>query len=201
MKKFIILFFVIIAGCGYIRVYYSYTPQLSRWPRVYNYKFYLGEFTEITDSVYGELNLVGTENPVRNLFHIEPRNFLRLAIEKELKNSEFAQVSRRRKGSDYIVRGVLRKFYIKFLIHKIPQQPNGIEYKFNSFGEITADIYLYQNDRLLYTIRAKSHLQDKGEMFMWGHWEDIVKDELDRMLRPLIFTVLDSIDNFLARRE
>jgi len=59
---------------------------------------------------------------------------------------------------------------------------------------------VYQKGQLIYKINAKSEIKDKGEMFLFGHWEDVVRDELDRMLQPMIFAVMDSVETFLSRR-
>jgi len=80
--------------------------------------------------------------------------------------------------------------------------PEGVtaRFKLNTEGWIKATMYVYQKGQLIYKINAKSEIKDKGEMFLFGHWEDVVRYELDRMLQPMIFAVMDSVETFLSRR-
>ncbi len=191
---------ILLTACGSIKLTYDYKSRSLTWPRSYALKIFVGEFRETSDSVFGEMKLIGTEHNLKNVFVIEPRDFLRRAFIKEIQNSNLFPMAEREEDADIVLKGTLDKFYVDFTIHKIPQQPNGLEYKFTSNGWVYASFYIYQKDKLLYRINAKSEVKDKGEMFLFGHWEDMVRDELDRMLQPMIFAVMDTVETFLSRR-
>jgi|UniRef100_A0A7V3NVE7 hypothetical protein len=200
LKNLIPFLVTIFASCGAIKLTYDYKSRSLTWPRSYNLRIYVGEFKETSDSVFGEMELIGTEHNLKNVFVIEPRDFLRRAFIKEIQNSNLFPLARNEEEADIVLQGTLDKFYVNFKIHKIPQQPNGLEYKFNTEGWIKATMYVYQKGQLIYKINAKSEIKDKGEMFLFGHWEDVVRDELDRMLQPMIFAVMDSVETFVSRR-
>ena len=199
-KNLIPILLITFVSCSAIKLTYDYKSRSLTWPRSYNLRIFVGEFRETSDSVFGEMELIGTEHNLKNVFVIEPRDFLRRAFIKEIQNSNLFPLAQSEEEADIILRGTLDKFYMNFRIHKMPQQPNGLEYKFYTEGWIKATMYVYQKDQLIYKIDAKSQIKDKGEMFLFGHWEDAIRDELDRMLQPMIFAVMDSIENFLSRR-
>ncbi len=190
----------IFASCGSIKLTYDYNSRSYTWPRGYALKVYVGEFKETPDSVFGEMKLIGTEHNLKNVFVIEPRDFLRRAVIKEIESSNLFPLSKYEEDADIVLQGTLERFYVDITIHKIPQQPNGLEYQFRTQGWIRANFYVYQKNQLVYKISTKSEIKDKGEMFLFGHWEDVVRDHIDRMLQPMIFAVLDSIENYLSRR-
>lgn len=192
---------LIFISCGAVKLSYDYKSRSYTWPRSYNMKIYVGEFRETTDSVFGEMELIGTEHDIKNVFVIEPRDFLRRAFIKELETSNLFPLVTNETSADIVLKGTLDRFYVYIRVRKIPQQPNGIEYKFDTKGYIRASLYVYEKDNLVYKVTAGSEVQDKGEMFLFGHWEDMVRRELDRMLQPMVFAVLDSIESFLSTRR
>jgi len=200
IKYLIIFTTLILSACSSIKLTYDYNPRSLTWPRAYALKVYVGEFSETSDSVFGEMKLIGTEHDLRHVFVIEPRDFLRRAVIAEIRNSNLFPTAETEDEANIVLKGTLDKFYVDFTIHKIPQQPNGLEYKYMSKGWIKASFYVYQKDKLLYKINASSQVDGKGEMFLFGHWEDAVRKDLDRMLQPMIFAVMDSIETFLSRR-
>ncbi len=199
-KSLIGIVFIFIS-CGAVKLSYDYKSRAYTWPRSYNMKIYVGEFKETSDSVFGEMELIGTEHDMRNVFVIEPRDFLKRAFIKELETSNLFPLVTNESSADIILKGTLDRFYVYIRVHKIPQQPNGIEYKFETKGYIKASLYVYEKDNLVYKVTAGSEVEDKGEMFLFGHWEDMVRRELDRMLQPMIFAVLDSVESFLSTRR
>ncbi|MEO0278755.1 MAG: hypothetical protein ABIM21_05735 [candidate division WOR-3 bacterium] len=199
-KSLIGIVFIFIS-CGAVKLTYDYKSRAYTWPRSYNMKIYVGEFKETSDSVFGEMELIGTEHDMRNVFVIEPRDFLKRAFIKELETSNLFPLVTNESSADIILKGTLDRFYVHIRVHKIPQQPNGIEYKFETKGYIKASLYVYEKDNLVYKVTAGSEVEDKGEMFLFGHWEDMVRRELDRMLQPMIFAVLDSVESFLSTRR
>lgn len=200
LKSAIFFLALIFLSCAQIKLYYAYTPRSFTWPRTYNLKIFVGDFKENPDSVFGEMVLIGTEHNLRNVFVIEPRDFLRRAFVSELESSNLFQVTKdNEEEADIILRGTLDRFNVNIKIHKIPQQPNGLEYQYRTEGFVRATFYLYKKDKLIYKINAKSNVNDKGEMFLFGHWEDVVREEIDKMLQPMIFAVLDSVETFLSK--
>jgi hypothetical protein len=201
IKKVSIIVTLLLLSCGAVKLTYDYNSRAYTWPRTYTMSLFVGEFKESSDSVFGEMELIGTEHDMKNVFVIEPRDFLRRAFIKELETSNLFPIVKDEKNADIVLKGTLDRFYINIKVHKIPQQPNGIEYQFRTRGYIKASLYLYEKDQLVYKVSAGSEIEDKGEMFLFGHWEDIVRRELDRMLQPMIFAVLDSVESFLATRR
>ncbi|MGB9824247.1 MAG: hypothetical protein ACPLN0_04990 [Candidatus Hydrothermia bacterium] len=201
LRKVSLAAFLLFISCGAVKLTYEYNSRAYTWPRTYNMKLFVGEFKESSDSIFGEMELIGTEHDMKNVFVIEPRDFLRRAFVKELETSNLFPIVKDEKNADIVLMGTLDRFYVNIKVHKIPQQPNGIEYQFRTKGYIKASLYLYENEKLVYKVSAGSEIEDKGEMFLFGHWEDIVRRELDRMLQPMIFAVLDSVESFLATRR
>ena len=201
LKRVSLIAFLLFISCGAVKLTYEYNSRAYTWPRTYNMKLFIGEFKESSDSIFGEMELIGTEHDMKNVFVIEPRDFLRRAFVKELETSNLFPIVKDAKNADIVLMGTLDKFYVNIKVHKIPQQPNGIEYQFRTKGYIKASLYLYENEKLVYKVSAGSEIEDKGEMFLFGHWEDVVRRELDRMLQPMIFAVLDSVESFLATRR